>query len=66
MRSELPLYTVVSNRHRPVLPTGLSPPQLVARPSCLIIVCVVVALLTILSVALTVEFGRTRSSFKQP
>ncbi len=65
MRGERPLYTVVASRHRPA-PTELSPPQLVARPSCLIIVCVVVALLTILSVALAVEFGRTRSSFKQP
>ena len=67
MRAESqPLYTIAPGWRRTPAPTGLNPPQLVARPVCLGVCLIVILLLGALITAISLELGRGRASFKQP
>ena len=64
MRAELPVYTIAPGFRRLAAPTGLSPPQLISRPTCCISILIVVLLLGVLATAAIVGVGNARHDFR--
>ena len=64
MRAE-PMYSLTPGSFRRVAaPTQLSAPELISKPSCLLVSCLVVLLLVLIGVAASVEVGRMRHDFR--